>query len=115
MPESARWSHIQAQATQPTIGKTLEDAMDAIEKENPTLKGVLPKVFALPGLDKYHLGKLIDLVSGIGLGTKEHQDKDPLGRVYEYFLSRFASAEGKGGGEFYTPTSVHSEQRSTSA
>ena len=106
VPESARWSHIQAQATQPTIGKTLDDAMDAIEKENPKLKGVLPKVFALPGLDKHNLGKLIDLVSGIGLGTKEHQDKDTLGRVYEYFLSRFASSEGKGGGEFYTPTSV---------
>ncbi|MEO2168573.1 MAG: class I SAM-dependent DNA methyltransferase, partial [bacterium] len=106
VPEPARWSHIQAQATQPSIGKTLDDAMDAIEKENPKLKGVLPKVFALPGLDKYNLGKLIDLVSGIGLGTKEHRDKDTLGRVYEYFLSRFASAEGKGGGEFYTPTSV---------
>jgi type I restriction enzyme M protein len=106
VPKAARWSHIQAQAKQPTIGKTIDDAMDAIEKDNPSLKGVLPKIFALPGLDKHDLGKLIDLMSGIGLGTKEHQSKDTLGRVYEYFLSRFASSEGKGGGEFYTPTSV---------
>jgi type I restriction enzyme M protein len=106
VPEAARWSHIQAQAKQPTIGKTIDDAMDAIEKDNPSLKGVLPKIFALPGLDKHNLGKLIDLMSGIGLGTKEHQSKDTLGRVYEYFLSRFASSEGKGGGEFYTPTSI---------
>ncbi len=106
VPKAARWSHIQAQAKQPTIGKTIDDAMDAIERENPTLKGVLPKIFAMPGLDKHNLGKLIDLFSGIGLGTKEHQDKDTLGRVYEYFLSKFASAEGKGGGEFYTPTSI---------
>ena len=106
VPEPARWSHIQAQAKQATIGKTIDDAMDAIERENPALKGVLPKVYALPNLDKESLGKLIDLVSGIGLGTKEHQDKDTLGRVYEYFLSRFASAEGRGGGEFYTPTSI---------
>ena len=106
VPEPARWSHIRAQAKQPTIGKTIDDAMDAIERENPPLKGVLPKIFAMPNLDKHNLGKLIDLVSGIGLGTKEHRDKDTLGRVYEYFLSKFASAEGKGGGEFYTPTSI---------
>ena len=106
VPEPARWSHIQAQAKQPTIGKTIDDAMDAIERENPKLKGVLPKNFALPGLDKHNLGKLIDVFSGIGLGSKEHQNKDTLGRVYEYFLSKFASAEGKGGGEFYTPTSI---------
>ena len=106
VPEPARWSHIRAQAKQPTIGKTLDDAMDAIERENPTLKGVLPKVYALPNLDKHNLGKLIDLASGIGLGTQEHRDKDTLGRVYEYFLSKFASTEGRGGGEFYTPTSV---------
>ena len=106
VPEPARWSHIREQAKLPTIGKDLDDAMDAIEKENPTLKGVLPKVYALPNLDKHGLGKLIDLVSGIGLGTQEHRDKDTLGRVYEYFLSRFASQEGRGGGEFYTPTSV---------
>ncbi|MBT9555750.1 MAG: SAM-dependent DNA methyltransferase [Myxococcales bacterium] len=106
VPEPARWSHIRSQATQPTIGKVIDDAMDAIEKENVKLKGVLPKVYALPNLDKHNLGKLIDLVSGIGLGTKEHRDKDTLGRVYEYFLSRFASSEGKGGGEFYTPSSI---------
>lgn len=106
VPEPARWTHIRGQAKQPTIGKTIDDAMDAIERENPVLKGVLPKVYALPNLDKHNLGKLIDLVSGIGLGTREHRDKDTLGRVYEYFLSKFASAEGRGGGEFYTPTSV---------
>ncbi|MCA9556100.1 MAG: SAM-dependent DNA methyltransferase, partial [Myxococcales bacterium] len=106
VPKEARWSHIRAEAKQPSIGKTIDAAMDAIERDNERLNGVLPKVYALPGLDKHNLGLLIDLVSGIGLGTKEHQDKDTLGRVYEYFLSRFASTEGRGGGEFYTPTSV---------
>ena len=106
VPEAARWSTLQAQAKLPTIGRALDDAMDAIEQENPKLKGVLPKVYALPNLDKHALGKLIDLVSGIGLGTKDHQDKDTLGRVYEYFLSKFASQEGRGGGEFYTPSSI---------
>ncbi len=106
VPKLARWSHLQAQAKQPTIGKTIDDAMDAIERENPTLKGILPKVFALPNLDKHGLGKLIDIFSSIGLGTKLQQDKDTLGRIYEYFLSKFASSEGKGGGEFYTPTSL---------
>ncbi len=106
VPTRARWSHIQKQATQPTIGKTLDEAMDAIERENPTLKGVLPKIFALPNLDKHSLGKLINLFSSIGLGTKAQQETDTLGRIYEYFLAKFASAEGKGGGEFYTPTSI---------
>ena len=106
VPKDSRWSVIQAQAKLPTIGKTVDDAMDHIEQANPTLKGALPKIYALPSLDKQRLGELIDLVSGIGLGSKEHRDKDTLGRVYEYFLSRFASAEGKGGGEFYTPQSV---------
>lgn len=106
VPEEARWTFIQAKAKLPEIGKILDAAMDAIERENPTLKGVLPKIYAQPGLDKHNLGKLIDLVSGIGLGSKEHRDKDTLGRTYEYFLSKFASAEGKGGGEFYTPTSI---------
>ncbi|MCK5940992.1 MAG: type I restriction-modification system subunit M [Planctomycetes bacterium] len=106
VPGEARWKYIQGKAKQPTISKVLDAAMDAIEKENLKLKGVLPKVFALPGLDKHNLGKLIDVVSGIGLGSKEHKDKDTLGRVYEYFLARFASQEGRGGGEFYTPTSV---------
>jgi len=106
VPETARWSHLKANARQPEIGRLVDDAMDAIERENPTLKGVLPKVYALPNLDKQSLGKLIDVVSGIALGSAEHRAKDTLGRVYEYFLSRFASSEGKGGGEFYTPTSV---------
>lgn len=106
VPKDSRWSDIQAKAKLPTIGKTIDDAMDHIEQTNPTLKGALPKIYALPSLDKQRLGELIDLISGIGLGSKEHRDKDTLGRVYEYFLSRFASAEGKGGGEFYTPQSV---------
>ena len=106
VPKDSRWSDIQAKAKLPTIGKTVDDAMDHIEQANPTLKGALPKIYALPSLDKQRLGELIDLISGIGLGSKEHRDKDTLGRVYEYFLSRFASAEGKGGGEFYTPQSV---------
>lgn len=106
VPQAARWSHIRAQAKLPSIGRILDDAMDAIERENDRLLGVLPKIYAMPNLDKESLGKLIDLISSIGLGTAEHRDKDTLGRVYEYFLSKFASAEGKGGGEFYTPTSI---------
>jgi type I restriction enzyme M protein len=106
VPPEARWDHLQASAKQPTIGKLVDGAMDAIERDNPTLKGVLPKIFARPDLDKPSLGKLIDLISGIGLGTAEGRAQDTLGRVYEYFLARFASAEGKGGGEFYTPESV---------
>ena len=106
VPKQARWSALQAQAKQPTIGKLLDDAMDAIEADNPPLKGALPKVFALPALDKHKLGELIDLISGIGLGTKAQRDTDTLGRVDEYFLARFASAEGRGGGEFYTPSSI---------
>jgi type I restriction enzyme M protein len=106
VPEQARWPFLQAQARQPTIGRTLDAAMDAIEANNPSLKDALPKIYALPSLDKHKLGELIDLISGIGLGTAAHREKDTLGRVYEYFLSRFASAEGRGGGEFYTPSSV---------
>lgn len=106
VPQEARWSFLQGQAKQPTIGKLVDDAMVAIEKENPSLKGVLPKDYARPALDKRLLGELIDLLSGIGLGDAEHRSKDVLGRVYEYFLGKFASAEGKGGGEFYTPQSV---------
>ncbi len=106
VPAEARWTHFQANAKQETIGKKLDDGMDAIEKENPSLKGVLPKIFAMPNLDKHALGKLIDLISGIGLGSKAHRAKDTLGRTYEYFLAKFAGAEGKGGGEFYTPQSV---------
>lgn len=106
VPKEARWSYLQAQAKQPTIGKLIDDAMTAIEKGNPALKGVLPKEYSRPALDKQRLGEVIDLIGTIGLGDKESRSKDILGRVYEYFLGRFASAEGKGGGEFYTPQSV---------
>ncbi len=103
VPKASRWSYLQDHAKQPTIGKLIDDAMVAIEKENPSLKGVLPKDYARPSLDKQRLGELIDLIGQIGLGDKESRSKDILGRVYEYFLSKFASAEGKKGGEFYTP------------
>ncbi|MDD5764500.1 MAG: type I restriction-modification system subunit M N-terminal domain-containing protein, partial [Candidatus Bipolaricaulis anaerobius] len=98
VPKEARWSHLKANAKQPTIGKMVDDAMLAIERDNPSLKGVLPKDYAHPRLDKQRLGQLIDLVSDIGLGDKANRSKDILGRVYEYFLSQFASAEGKKGG-----------------
>jgi len=106
VPKEARWSFLQGKAKQPEIGKYLDDGMVAIERDNPTLKNILPKDFARPTLDKIRLGELIDLVSAIGLGSSENRAKDVLGRVYEYFLSQFASAEGKKGGEFYTPQSV---------
>ncbi|MBP8291656.1 MAG: SAM-dependent DNA methyltransferase, partial [Caldilineaceae bacterium] len=106
VPQEARWAVLQANAKQPTIGKVVDDAMLAIERDNPTLKGVLPKDYAHPRLDKARLGQLIDLVGNIGLGDKANRSKDILGRVYEYFLSQFASAEGKKGGQFYTPRSV---------
>jgi len=106
VPKVARWAVLQADAKQPTIGKSIDDAMAAIEKDNPTLKGVLPKDYGRASLDKQRLGELIDLVGTIGLGDAESRSKDVLGRVYEYFLGKFANAEGKGGGEFYTPQSV---------
>ncbi|WP_428268585.1 type I restriction-modification system subunit M [Haliangium sp.] len=106
VPKEARWSHLQGKAKQSTIGKLVDDAMVAIERDNPTLKGVLPKNYARPALDKQRLGELIDLVGTIGLGDKENRSRDLLGRVYEYFLSSFASAEGKKGGQFYTPQCV---------
>ena len=106
VPKEARWSKLQAGAKQPNIGKIVDDAMAAIEKENPTLKGVLPKDYGRASLDKQRLGGLIDIISGIGLGDEASRSKDVLGRVYEYFLGRFAAAEGKGGGEFYTPQCV---------
>lgn len=106
VPEEARWSQLRAVAHQPTIGKVIDDAMATIEHENPKLKGVLPKDYARPGVDKERLGRLIDLMSGIGLNDTEHGSTDILGRVYEYFLAQFASAEGKKGGEFYTPRCV---------
>jgi type I restriction enzyme M protein len=106
VPPEARWEYLQARAKQPQIGKIIDSAMDAVEVENPSLRGVLPKNFARPGLDVRRLGEMVDLIAGLGLGATEHRQKDLLGRVYEYFLGRFASAEGKGGGEFYTPSSV---------
>lgn len=106
VPKEARWSKLQASAKQPTIGKVIDDAMVAIERDNPQLKGVLPKDYNRPGLDKERLGQLIDLVGTIGLGHSSNRAKDVLGRVYEYFLGKFASAEGKGAGQFYTPRSV---------
>jgi len=106
VPAKARWSVLQKNAKQPTIGVTIDDAMDAIEKENSPLKGVLPKNYARESLDKQRLGELIDLVGTIGLGDKESRSKDILGRVYEYFLGQFADAEGKGAGQFYTPRSI---------
>lgn len=106
VPKEARWSYLKAHAKQPTIGKIIDEAMLAIERDNPSLKGVLPKDYAHPRLDKLRLGQLIDLIGNIGLGSKENRSKDILGRVYEYFLSQFASAEGKKGGQFYTPRCV---------
>ena len=106
VPPEARWPHLKAQAKQPTIGQIVDDAMDGIERDNPVLKDVLPKNYARPALDKQRLGQLIDLVSNIRVGDEDARSKDVLGRVYEYFLSQFASAEGKKGGEFYTPRCV---------
>ena len=125
VPPAARWSYLQNSAKQPTIGKIVDDAMVAIERDNPRLKGVLPKDYARPALDKHRLGELIDLIGTIdllgrdaspqasgsgesadGSASRPYQSKDILGRVYEYFLTRFASAEGKNGGQFYTPSCV---------
>jgi type I restriction enzyme M protein len=106
VPKGARWSHLQANAKQPTIGKLIDEAMAEIEKANPGLKGVLPKDYNRPALDKVMLGELIDLVSGIAMGEPGDKARDMLGRVYEYFLGGFAGSEGKRGGEFYTPRSV---------
>ena len=106
VPKEARWSHLQSNAKLPTIGTLIDDAMRAIEKDNESLKGVLPKDYARPALNKVMLGELIDLISGIALNEEGDRSKDILGRVYEYFLGQFAGAEGKRGGEFYTPRSV---------
>ena len=106
VPPGARWTYLQNSAKQPEIGKIVDDAMVAIERDNPRLKGVLPKEYARPALDKHRLGELIDLIGTIGMGDKASRSKDILGRVYEYFLGQFASAEGKKGGQFYTPQSV---------
>ena len=106
VPQDARWSFLLAKAKLPTIGLFVDGAMDAIEKENPSLKGVLPKVFARQNLDPTSLGGLIDLVGNIALGNAKARSADVLGHVFEYFLGEFALAEGKQGGQFYTPRSI---------
>ena len=106
VPQEARWAHLEGKAKQPSIGWLLDDAMTAIERDNPILEDVLPKDYARPALDPQRLGQLIDLVSNIRVGDEDARSRDVLGRVYEYFLSQFASAEGKKGGEFYTPRCV---------
>lgn len=106
VPPNARWSYLQKNAKQPTIGTLVDDAMDAIERDNPPLKGVLPKNYGREALDKQRLGELIDLIGTIGLGDKMSKSKDILGRVYEYFIGEFADQEGKKGGQFYTPRCI---------
>ena len=106
VPPEARWSRLAAQARQPAVGRLVDDAMTAIERDNPALEDVLPRDYARPALDKQRLGQLIDMIGNIRVGDADARSKDVLGRVYEYFLSQFASAEGKKGGEFYTPRCV---------
>jgi type I restriction enzyme M protein len=106
VPQEARWKLLLSKAKQPDIGKFVDDAMDAIEKENASLKGVLPKVYARQNLDPTSLGELIDLVGNIALGDTKARSADVLGHVFEYFLGEFALAEGKKGGQFYTPRSL---------
>lgn len=106
VPFKARWSYLQTRAKLPSIGQDIDEAMETIENENPTLKGILPKNYTRPNLDKVALGGLIDLISDIALGDTVSKSKDLLGRVYEYFLGEFANAEGKKGGQFYTPKSI---------
>ncbi len=106
VPPEARWQYLRGRAKDSKIGKIVDDAMLSIERDNPSLKQVLPKDYAHPRLDKQRLGQLIDMIGNIGLGDKENRSKDILGRVYEYFLSQFASAEGKKGGQFYTPRCI---------
>ena len=106
VPPNARWVHIHSQSKQPTIGEILDEALEAIERENPTLKGILPKVFARQNVAPTTLGELIDLVGDIAFGNDAAKSKDTLGQVYEYFLGQFALAEGRKGGQFYTPGSI---------
>ena len=106
VPPKARWSHLHSRAKLPSIGNDIDEAMEKIEKENSPLKGILPKVYARPNLDKSALGGLVDLIGNIALGDEAARSKDILGRVYEYFLGEFAAAEGKKGGQFYTPKSI---------
>jgi type I restriction enzyme M protein len=106
VPQLARWSYLLARAKQPEIGRDVDSAMDAVEQENPSLKGVLPKVYARQNLDPASLGGLLDLIGNIALGDAKARSADVLGHVFEYFLGEFALAEGKKGGQFYTPRSV---------
>ncbi|WP_395743445.1 type I restriction-modification system subunit M [Prosthecobacter sp.] len=106
VPPAARWAYLQSSAKLPTIGKIIDDAMDALERDNPRLKGALNKNYGRPDLDKHRLGELIDLIGSIQLVDVASKSKDVLGRVFEYFLTQFASAEGKNGGQFYTPSCV---------
>jgi len=106
VPPQARWSYLQKNARQPNVGQLVDETMATVERDNPSLKGVLPKDYARPDLEKQRLGQLIDLVTNIHLGGSDNHARDILGRVYEYFLGQFASAEGKKGGEFYTPRCV---------
>ena len=106
VPPEARWQHLRNQARQPSIGRLVDDAMIAVERDNPALRDVLPKEYSREGLDKQRLGQVVDLVSNVQVGGAEAQVNDVLGQVYEYFLEQFAIAEGRKGGEFYTPRSV---------
>uniref|UniRef100_UPI00286B87F2 type I restriction-modification system subunit M N-terminal domain-containing protein n=1 Tax=Methylibium sp. TaxID=2067992 RepID=UPI00286B87F2 len=106
VPEAARWEALRAAAKQPDIGKRIDNALSLIEAENPKLKGILDKRFARVQLPDGKLGELVDLVSTIGFGATASEARDVLGQVYEYFLGMFASAEGKRGGQFYTPRSI---------
>ena len=106
VPENARWNYISEKAKLPEIGSIIDTALDSIEKENDSLRGVLPKNYSRPELDKRILGEIVDLFTNINVGGTIAKEKDILGRVYEYFLGKFAANEGKGGGEFYTPKSI---------
>ena len=106
VPPEARWTHLKTQARQATIGQLVDDAMTVVERDNPVLKDVLPKDYARPALDKQRLSQLIDMINNIKVGDEDARSRDVLGRIYEYFLSQFASAEGRKGGEFYTPRCV---------
>ena len=106
VPTEARWTHLLAQAKQPKIGTEVDNAMNAIERDNPSLKGVLPKVYPRQNLDPTALGELIDLIGNIAMGTAKACSADVLGHVFEYFLGEFALAEGKQRGQFYIPRSI---------
>src|SRR5699024_586197 len=108
VPELARWNYVQSVAKLPVVGEDIDQAMDLIERENPSLRGVLPRNYGRAGLDKRRLGELVDLIGSIGFTeTDDHGSDDVLGRVYEYFLGQFAGKEtGKDAGAFYTPRSV---------